>query len=52
MAKMRCLREAELGSAKRRVTEVEVMPTTEGMDDAERENLSKELLKMMDGERL
>ncbi len=52
VAKMRCLREAELGGTKRRVTEVEVMPPTEGMDDTERENLSKELLKMMDGEGL
>lgn len=51
-AKMRCLREAELGSTKRRVTEVEVMPPTEEMNEGERESLSEELLNMMDREGL
>ncbi len=52
VAKMRCLREAELGGTKRRVTEVEVMSPTEELSNSERESLTKELLELMDGEGL
>jgi uncharacterized protein YlxP (DUF503 family) len=51
VSKMRCLRGAELGGTSRQVTEVSVMSPSKEMGESEREELSRELLGMMEEER-
>ena len=50
LAKMRCVREAELGGTTRVVSEFDVLTPSAGIDEAEREALRRELLGTMEEE--